>query len=390
MKKKFGYLAVITITAFFSLLLLSKDDNKNVVLNETRGIFVSYLEYLDYFQNQSIDVIKKKIDQIIDNAKNYHINRIYLQVRPFSDSVYESSIFPFSHTISGRQGEDIDFDILDYFIDASHSNQLELHAWINPYRISNSTDISFLSEDNPAFKWLNTNNVKIIENKGIFYNPASLEVEDLIVSGIEEIVKKYKIDGILLDDYFYPDDDTIDSENYKEVENVLSLTDFRLSKINELVSRIYNTIKEMNTKIKFGISPDANIQNNYSMHYADVRKWLGEYGYIDYIMPQIYYGFLHDTKPFIEVINEWNSMIKNDCDLIVALSLYKVGELDVYAGNANREWVENDNIIKKQIQVARKMFNYNGFSFFRYSFLENREKNKNLQKELFNYQELFD
>lgn len=389
MKKQISCLAVIMITAFFIGYVVYKENNKMELSNEVRSIFISYVEYLKYFQGQSTETIQKEIDQMVECAKEYHFNRIYLQVRPFSDSIYKSNIFPFSHTISGIQGEDINFDILSYFIDTAHSNQIELHAWINPYRISNNTDISFLSEDNPAYHWLNTNHVKIIDNKGIFYNPASKEVEQLIIDGVEEIVANYKVDGILLDDYFYPDDDTIDLENYKEVENMISLADFRLSKINELISKIYKTIKEIDYDVLFGVSPDGNIENNYNKHYADIKKWLSEDGYIDYIMPQLYYGFKHDTKPFIQVLNEWNDLIQNDCELIVALSIYKAGELDLYAGTAQNEWQENNNIIKKQIQVSRNLAFYNGYSIFRYDFFEDEAKNVNLQQEIVNYQELF-
>lgn len=386
MKKIIIYFAVIFITAF--LLFSINRKNKNYYYNESRGIFLSYIEYLEYFQGKDCNNIKKQIDNIMVELKDNYINRIYLQVRPFSDSIYNSNIFPFSHTISGVQGEDIGLDVLDYFLKVAHKQNIEIHAWINPYRISNYTDISFLSEDNPAFHWLKTNHVKIIEGKGIYYNPASSEVKDLIINGVIEIVKKYDVDGILFDDYFYPDN-TIDLDNYKEVENTISLTDFRLSQVNELVSNIYKKIKEINSDILFGISPDGNINNNYDDHYADVKKWISEYGYVDYIMPQIYYGFIHESKPFIATINEWNNLIKNKVKLIPALALYKSGESDLYAGSGINEWVEEDDIIKKQIQVSRNMSNYTGFSIFRYDYLIRNQKSVNLQNEIYNFQSLF-
>lgn len=386
MKKIIIYFAVIFITAF--LLFSINRKNKNYYYNESRGIFLSYIEYLEYFQGKDCNNIKKQIDNIMVELKDNYINRIYLQVRPFSDSIYNSNIFPFSHTISGVQGEDIGLDVLDYFLKVAHKENIEIHAWINPYRISNYTDISFLSEDNPAFHWLKTNHVKIIEGKGIYYNPASSEVKDLIINGVIEIVKKYDVDGILFDDYFYPDN-TIDLDNYKEVENTISLTDFRLSQVNELVSNIYKKIKEINSDILFGISPDGNIDNNYDDHYADVKKWISEDGYVDYIMPQIYYGFIHESKPFIATINEWNNLIKNKVELIPVLALYKSGEPDLYAGSGINEWVEEDDIIKKQIQVSRNMSNYIGFSIFRYDYLIRNQKSVNLQNEIYNFQPLF-
>lgn len=385
MIKIIKYLAVITVTAFFMIYI---NDNK-LKDNETRGVFISYIEYLDYFESKDSKTIKKEIDNIIKELKNKYINCIFLHVRPFSDSIYNSNIYPFSHTISGTQGTNIGFDVLEYFIKKAHDNNIKLHAWINPYRISNETDITLISEKNPAYKWLNTNHVKVIEEKGIYYNPASSEVKKLIISGVEELVKNYDIDGILFDDYFYPDD-SIDLENYKEVENTISIKDFRLSQVNELISQVYQKIKKIKPTVLFGISPDGNIENNYEKHYADIKTWLSKEEYIDYIMPQIYYGFLHDTKPFIETINEWNNLIKNDVVLIPALALYKSGEFDNYAGTSINEWIENDNIIKKQIQVSRNLNHYKGHSLFRYNYMVKNTNNTNLNSEINNYLSLFE
>lgn len=382
MKKILFYVAVILITAFFMHYLYEEGSIENEI--ESRGIFISYIEYLEYFYMKDSDEIKKEIDTMIDEIKKYKINRIYLQVRPFSDSIYNSKIFPFSHTVVKKQGEKINLDILKYFIECAHEEKIELYAWINPYRISNNTDTNFISKNNPAYLWLNTNNVKIIENKGIYYNPASNEVKKLIVDGVEEIIKNYKVDGILFDDYFYPDD-TIDLENYEEVKSTISLTDYRLSNVNKLIKEVYEVIKNYDSNIKFGVSPDGNIENNYNIHYADVKKWLKEDDYIDYIMPQIYYGFLHETKPFIKTVNEWNDLIKNDVELIPTLSLYKVGKIDNYAKSGSDEWINNSNMIKKQIQVSRNINYYKGFSLFRYDYLLKEEANK----EIMNYLKLF-
>lgn len=384
--KKIYIIAVIVITAFCMSKLYNMKTKSNPV--ESRGIFISYIECLNHLKNKSEIETKSEINNIIDNVKKYHFNRIYLQVRPFSDSIYNSEIFPSSYTIVSNQGDKPSIDVLAYFISQAKKNNIELYAWINPYRISNDTDTTKLSNTNPAYKWLNTNNVKIIKDKGIFYNPSSEEVINLIIEGVKEIVRNYKIDGILLDDYFYPDD-TIDLENYQKVASQISLTDYRLNKVNELVSGIYKSIKEINNKIQFGISPDGNLDNNYNIHYADVKTWLSEEGYIDYIMPQLYYGFNNETRPFIKTLNEWNSLIKNDTKLITALSLYKAGTIDKYAKAGKYEWIENSNIIRKQIQVARNIINYTGYAIFRYDYFININDNINLQQEIGEYEKLF-
>lgn len=386
MKKKIYFIAVLIITAFLMIKFYNISKMGRDI--ETRGVFISYIEYINYLNNKETNQLKKEIDNMINNISEYHFNRIYLQVRPFSDSIYKSEIFPSSHTVVGKEGNFLDLDILDYFITKAKAKNIEIYAWVNPYRISNNTDISEISITNPAYKWLNTNNVKIIENKGIFYNPSSQEVINLIIEGIKEIVINYQIDGILLDDYFYPDD-SIDLENYNEEMCDISLTDYRLNKVNLLVREIYKTIKSVNDKVKFGISPDGNIDNNYKVHYADIRKWLSEDGYIDFIMPQLYYGFNNETKPYIKILNEWNDLIKNDTELIVALALYKSGFIDNYAKSGKYEWIENSNIISNQILVSRNLPNYFGYSIFRYDYLINNETNSNLQEEKNNYINLF-
>ena len=357
-----------------------------------RAVFISYIEYMKYFDEKSDLGVKKEIDTMIRNVKESGLNTIILQVRPFSDAIYPSRIFPLSYTVAKTEGGKRDFDILDYFIEQAHKHNLKLHAWINPYRIRNTTDISEISEENPCFKWLNTNKVKVIEGKGIYYNPADSDVMDLIVEGVKEIVANYSVDGIIFDDYFYPDE-SIDLENYEEIKNTISLEDYRLSNTNTLVKMVYDAIKKENDEVLFGISPDGNIANNYEIHYADIKKWLKEDGYIDYIMPQIYYGFYHETKPFIETLNEWENLIQNDVLIAPALALYKAGEVDQYAKSGSNEWIENDDIIVKEMKVITKRAKNNdketeasvypsyGYSLFRYDFLYSATSNEQLLKE---------
>lgn len=386
-KLKVALLAVITIiTAFFisQNKIEIKDEVKNSVVKtkiEKRAIFISYIEYQDYLKGKNKQDITNEITKMIDNIKKYKFNMLILHVSPFSDAIYESKIFPSSSSIVNKEGEKLPIDVLSYFIEVAHKNNIELHAWINPYRISNSTDVTKLSSTNPAYKWLNTNNVKVIENKGIYYNPASSEVHDLIISGIEEIVKNYDVDGIHLDDYFYPDT-TIDLENYQPFENTISLTDYRLSNTNKLVKDIYDKIKSINNKVLFGISPEGNIENNYNNNYADVKKWISEKGYIDYIMPQLYYGFLNESKPFLKTLNEWYDLVKIDIAFIPALALYKSGTIDEYAKSGKYEWIENNDIIVREIKSLKSLKKYDGYSLFRYSNLINYSDRTNLESEL--------
>ena len=366
------YLIVIII--LFSVFLFFKNTYKEEVKEkiqikdekkEKKAIFISYIELQKYIGKKDSKTSKKNIEKIINTIDDANFNMIILQVRSFSDAIYKSNYFPFNKQVLNNSGDIPDYDILNYFIDKSHKKNIEIHAWINPYRISNDNDISKLDNNTYAYKWLNTNNVKITD-KGIFYNPASDDVKKLIINGVEEIVKKYDIDGIHFDDYFYPTDD-IDIDNYNEYikEKNISIEKYHLQMVNDLVSEVHKITKE--NKILFGISPEGNINNNYTKNYADVKKWASSDEFVDYLMPQIYYGFNNEVQPFYEVVNTWNNLVENsNVKIIPALALYKSGEKDLYAKSGENEWIENDNILMRQILISRNISSYLGFSIFRY------------------------
>ena len=366
------YLIVIII--LFSIFLFFKNTYKEEVKEkiqikdekkEKKAIFISYIELQKYIGKKDSKTSKKNIEKIINTIDDANFNMIILQVRSFSDAIYKSNYFPFNKQVLNNSGDIPDYDILNYFIDKSHKKNIEIHAWINPYRISNDNDISKLDNNTYAYKWLNTNNVKITD-KGIFYNPASDDVKKLIINGVEEIVKKYDIDGIHFDDYFYPTDD-IDIDNYNEYikEKNISIEKYHLQMVNDLVSEVHKITKE--NKILFGISPEGNINNNYTKNYADVKKWASSNEIVDYLMPQIYYGFNNEAQPFYEVVNTWNNLVEeSNVKIIPALALYKSGEKDMYAKSGENEWIENDNILMRQILISRNISSYLGFSIFRY------------------------
>lgn len=391
MKKIFILIVVVyLITTFF--IIGNKKENRVIEKSEERYIYFSYIEFSDLIKGKSVSESKKEFTKIIENIKDNNFTDVIVHVRAFSDSFYNSSIFPTSRYLSSKEGEDFGYDVLEYLIDIAHKQELRIHAWINPYRIRNNTDVSSISQDNPAIMFLQNNNAHIIENEGIFYNPASSEVIDLIVKGVSEIVRNYKVDGIHLDDYFYPNN-AKDLDNYNEyIENggTLSLEEYRLNNTTTLIKKIYDTIKSINKNVVFGIAPVGNNENNYNSHYLDVYKILGSSGYVDYIMPQLYYGFNNGVKPFIETLNEWDELIKVDTiKLIPALTLHKSGNLDNYAKEGKEEWLNETDIIKRQIIISRLSNHYSGFSIFRYNYFYNSDiTNSNLQKEILNIKEV--
>ena len=366
---------VLCVFVFFitdaTISYAKREDNKIEIVNDNiKAIYISYLEYLNNFYGNSKTVNKTRIDKMVDNIHEKGYNTILLHVSPFSDSIYKSKIFPYSYTLTGKEDKNPGFDYLEYFIKKSHSISIKVHAWINPYRISFENNMNNISKKNPAYKLQNTSSV-YIDKKGIYYNPASNIVKDLIVSQVKEIIDNYDIDGIHFDDYFYMQDniDKTEYNIYKNNGGSLSLNEFRLENTNDLIRRVYQTIKKKNKNILFSIAPDGNINNNYLYHFADIKTWLKSDNYIDIIMPQVYYGFKNEYSPFEKVLNEWIKIRKNEnIKIVPVLAYYKLGKLDNEAGVGKKEWIDDKDIINKQIDLINN-YNLSGYGIFRYDFI---------------------
>ncbi len=357
MKKIILYILLFIVVILF---FISEDisDKKDV---EERSVFISYIELSKYI---SIDEesSKKNIDEMFSNINDIGFNSIILQVRSHADSIYPSKIFSSSLYV------DASFDVLNYFVEMCDSYNFKLYAWINPYRIRSDLDKSTIDSNNIVYDLLETRHV--VYTDGIYFNPSSELVVNMIVSGVEEILNNYEVTGIIFDDYFYPSTDC-DLEEYNSLNLSISYEEYKLERVNELIRRVYSLCKENNTL--FGVSPDGNIENNYLKHSADIKTWISE-KVIDFIMPQIYYGFYNSNKPFYKTIGEWERLVTNDIDMSIALAFYKNGNVDKYALDGSREWIENNNIIMKEIIISRNINNYMGFSLFRYDYLFSDDK----------------
>jgi len=387
---KYKALMIITIFLLFFMIVTPENSSKpkEKEKEEVRGIFLSYMELKSYLKEKSNKESKQNIQNIIKTLKDQNFNLLLLQVRTFSDAIYPSKIFPSSKVVVEKEGDPLPYDYLDYFLKEAHKEKIEVHAWVNPYRVSSSTDTSLLNVKNPAYSYLGTSHLSVIPEKGIYYNPASEEVKKLVVAGVEELVDNYELDGIHLDDYFYPNKE-IDLVSYEESGTKESLYEYRLQHVSDLVRRIYQTVHKKKNCL-FGISPQGNIENNYESQFADVKTWAQKDGYVDYLMPQVYYGFYNGTKPYYETIKEWNELVGDSkVKLYFTLALYKTGRHDEFAGSGVSEWIEENDILKKEVLLARNLKNYRGFSLFRYDYLVNEELQvENTVKEIDHLQEI--
>lgn len=332
--------------------------------DEVRAVWLSYLELGPLLGGKSEAAFTAGINKVMDNIRGLGLNTVYAQVRPFGDALYYSDYFPASYLFTGAEGEigSQPYDALEIMVRAAHSRGLRIEAWLNPYRVRTSG--LALSEDNPAREMLDTGDALRYDG-GIYYNPGSPAARELILDGVREIVRNYEVDGIHFDDYFYPPNATaaFDAETYAEADTTKSLAAWRREQVDLLVKAVYQTVGPGKV---FGISPAGNSQNNYNALFCDVEKWLTTPGYVDYICPQVYFGFEHRTKPYKATAKEFNDMIsQSGVKLYVGLASYKIGD----AQQGGTEWVSNTDIMARQVEYARTLSRYGGFALYRYDSL---------------------
>ena len=372
----------------------AQTEQTTVNTDEYKAFWFSYYDYTAYrakYKKRNATTFKKYFTQAVKKGKSLGMNCIIVHVRPFGDAMYKSKYFPWSKCISGKQGKNPGYDPLKIMTQVAHANGMKIEAWINPYRVaSGSTNYKKLSTKNPARKWHNKKKTRrnVLAYKGsLYYNPAKAQVRNLIVNGVKEIVENYDVDGIPMDDYFYPAfsssnvNSAFDAKEYrastmaKGKQNIVS---FRREQVNMLVKAIHSAVKSIDPSVTFGISPAGNIDNLTSRYsyYVDINKWLNSSDYVDYICPQIYWGFKHPYAKFDRVTNRWMNAAKSKkVKVYIGIAVYRAGH-NIGAGSAERrEWRSDANILKKQVQYARKK-GCDGFAFFDYQDLKSKKSAK--------------
>lgn len=354
---------------------------------EMRGIWVSTVYALDYPESYTTDAgaLMQQADEVLDNAKEMGMNAVFLQVRPSSDALYDSAYYPWSRYLTGTQGvaPQNGFDPLRYWVQAAHQRGMELHAWINPYRVTRSgiAEYDQLSADNPAKQhpeWL------VLYEGNYYFDPALPEVRQLVVNGALEIVRNYDVDGIHLDDYFYPGQNFDDADSYARYGGAFdNIGDFRRDNVNQLIRMLDEQLHAADPDLSFGVSPSGIWANNttlpegsatrgaesYSMYYADSVYWARE-GIVDYLAPQIYWNIGYSVADY-SVLAEWWSNILADTGvkLYIGMADYRSAQAsgtdDVWYGTAELE---------RQLDLNRATDGIDGEIHFRYRLMQEDDK----------------
>lgn len=331
------------VSALLSVCLLSAcalipqeaealEQSSNSNKNDMRAVWISTVYSADYPSVQN-DEQKQKQEFItkLDEIKNMGLNTVVVQMRPKADAFYQSNINPWSEILTGTQGKNPGYDPMAFMIEETHKRDMEFHAWLNPYRITTSgTDMSVLAENHPAR--LHTDWV-ITYNNGLYYDPANEAVKQHICDTVAEIVTNYNVDAIHFDDYFYPNGYPLNEGETQDGQQANQ----RRANVNDMIRRVHDTIKSIKSDVAFGVSPmgiwknkgsdatgsDTKGAEGYYAVYGDVRTWIKN-GYVDYIVPQIYWARGTAAADYETLIKWWTEEVKNtNVDLYIGQGIYK-------------------------------------------------------------------
>lgn len=326
---------------------------------EMHGVWVATIYNLDYPRYKNTAEFKKGYSQMCKNLKANNFNAVFFQVRPANDAFYKSKLNPWSRYLSGTEGVPLagekNFDPLKFMIDEAHRHGLEFHAWLNPYRVVSGTAMSkhkYLKTLAPG-NFARCNPDLVIESplpggkRILVLNPAESRVRNFVTSTVMEIVNQYPVDSIHFDDYFYPDNApaNVDRAAYlKYNPRKLSLESWRQNNVTMLINSIHQQIAGFNRRnrrhVRFGVSPFGIWRNqknsklgslsggkeSFNTQYADTRLWVKK-GLIDYIVPQLYWHFNHDTAPYAALTDWWCKTVSGtNVDLYIGHAAYQLGE----------------------------------------------------------------
>lgn len=332
-------------------------------LDDMRGTWVSYLELDAAFADGTVQTAKAYIDTLVNTCKADGFNTIFFHVRAKGDAYYASDVFPPAHSVQGLLQNG--FDPLGYAVQTAHAQEIALHAWVNPYRLGAERSQA-VCED--VYAWEDT----------FYYIPTSQTVQRYILDGVRELVQNYEVDGVQYDDYFYPAGLPLSALGFETPPASLSVEHWRKAAVSGLIAATKSAVHTRQGCL-FGVSPAGNLARNEEQLYADVSRWL-QYGYVDYLCPQLYSGFENETLPFKTQADTFAALPRADgVRLYAGLALYKAGQADAFAGKGQAEWQQNADILARQWQYAQEK-GYSGVSVFRYAYWASGE-NTVLQQE---------
>lgn len=314
---------------------------------EVRAVWVSFYEYEGAgLKNKGEAEFRQNADKMFQNIRDNGCNTVYFHVRAFDDAVWPSDNFDFSEYM----GDDTPaYDPLAILVETAHNYKLSFHAWMNPYRITQKK----------------------------IYDPSEESTNSRILLAVREVIDKYPVDGIHFDDYFYP------SKSHKQYSEFKSYsTKEKMSYTNAMVRAVYSTVKQKSATLQFGISPAGNVEYCESIG-ADVKTWMSEPGYLDYIVPQIYWSNAYimggkQQKLFDQRLRQWKGLNTAGVNMYIGLGLYRGGMKD----SLDVGWKKGSKVVASEISKTRRSSGVSGYSLFSYESLYKKACQKEVKNML--------
>ena len=344
-----------------------------------RGAWIATVANIDWPSEQAIgDTERQKQEMLflLDSLESIGINAIIFQVRPTADALYKSDYEPSSHWLTGKQGDSLTWDPLEWTIEEAHLRHMEVHVWLNPYRVNLAkTDTSMICanhvwREHPKWFWC--------YNKQWYFDPGLDITREWICTVVADIVDRYAIQAIHMDDYFYPYPvgklqlpDTKTFEKYPR--GFTDIREWRRDNVNRAIEEIHRTIKECKPEVQFGISPfgvwrNASVDStgsqtqagitNYDDLYADIRLWIKK-GWIDYVLPQLYWEIGKKVADYEVLAHWWANEVKGtNCQLYIGMAPYKLE-----GAKSTTAW-GSGNEIERQMRLNRTIPEITGECFY--------------------------
>ncbi len=314
---------------------------------------------------------RQLVEQICVNLQRDGYNTLFLQVRGHGDSFYPSELYPPSRYAVADYDSQFVYDPLEIFVETAHKYEISIHAWINPYRLLLASQIGDVPDEYAIKKWYNEKEGDyIIRLEDRYYaNPAYEEVQQLVINGAKEICTNYEVDGLHIDDYFYPSHvpDDFDKFAYAALGNGRTLKQFRYDSVNTLVKGLYDMVHSVHPDLMFGISPAGNMDNNRGYLSADIDTWCTTPGYIDYIAPQVYWSFdyYRDFAKYDICSKAWGDLVTcEEVKLILGMGLYRT--VGVQYQQSDPGWFLYKDNMKRILEWTYDFEAADGFIMFDY------------------------
>lgn len=365
MKKPFQFVVALACMMFANSAFAQ--------VQEFRGVWIATVDNIDWPTRGQYDPASQKQEFIrqLDMHKANGMNAVVMQVRPAADAFYPSQYEPWSQWLTGTQGKPPSpyYDPMKFTIEESHKRGFEYHAWCNPYRANFSVGKASIAANHITRlhpEWF-------VEYGGkMYFDPGNKEAQNWVVTVMKDMISRYDIDALHMDDYFYPykvpGKDFPDTATFRKYGNGMTKEDWRRSNVDTIILKLSNAIKETKPWVKFGISPFGVWRNvakdprgsdtkagvtNYDDLYADILLWMKN-KWIDYVAPQIYWEFSQPNAPYQKVLDWWNENSYGR-HVYIGLAMYRAGSNDAWKDKTQ---------LPRQIDSLRKKENVQGAIYF--------------------------